>query len=580
MTDNSKTPLYSLVTCGRNDNYNPDFLYRLQTMLNFNARALEKIGRLDAVEFVVVDWGSVVPLREAVALDAIAASATSFLEISPETAAQLSDIAGGLNGPRAQNTGVRRAQGRFVGIQGADLLMTSASWRALLWALEDRHEDFPALHRSVLQIPRRTVPWSFVARQPDLDRWEGWLLTRSQVTTTPSGSSGSLPAVGGGMGVIILHRELWHDANALEETFPAYGYTDVDLVLRVTAHHPWIDAGAYGAVCFKMEHAPKGLRGRLFSKEGGSTISINSPWITTSLASRYADWGLPNLALEAKKAQPRAKHGNGSRTSPAGHMRDHWPESIGEGAERYFDKDVRRHVRATLRGARMSMYDEPELEMLHVLSWFGLRKFPMTYLEIGLRHHFYVRAIANACPSVDIYIQESEETDRDGVMHKVVDICENLLWAWGHKGYLRAAAGNLLANFRRLEQSFIGPFELEAVTLRLEKPGDVQLFSPALGAVVHGGLLAIQAVGADLLDAALKAYASPALDAHVIRGHSGRTAFLFVNKKELRDPVRKISPDARSNLLRIPSGTKFRFHAADLRRRLRRKLSRMGKISK
>ena len=108
--------------------------------------------------------------------------------------------------------------------------------------------------------------------------------------------------------------------------------------------------------------------------------------------------------------------------------------------------------------------------MLHVLSWFALRKFPMNYLEIGLRHHFYVRAIATACPSVDIYVLESEEKDRDGVMHKAVNICENLLWKWGHKGYFRASAGDLLANFERLKRSFIGPFELEAVMLRLEKP--------------------------------------------------------------------------------------------------------------
>ncbi len=131
--------------------------------------------------------------------------------------------------------------------------------------------------------------------------------------------------------------------------------------------------------------------------------------------------------------------------------------------------------------------------MLHVLSWFGLRKFPMTYLEIGLRDHLYVHAIATACPSVDIYVLESEEKDRDGEMHKVVDICENLLWRWGHKGYLRESAGNLLANFERLGRSFIGPFELEAVMLRLEKPGDVELLLPALQAVVHGGLLAIHA---------------------------------------------------------------------------------------
>ena len=271
MTDNSKIPLYSLVTFGRNDNYNPDFLYRLQTMLNFNARALEKIGRLDDVEFVVVDWGSAAPLREALALEAPAASATSFLELSPETVARVSDGPNGMHTTRAVNTGIRRARGQFVGFQGADLLTTNASWRALLSALEGLHDDFPALSRSVLQIPRRIVPWSFVARQPDLDRWERWLLTCSQVSPEPPRTFTFFPAVGGGMGIIILHRDLWRDAKALDETFTGWGYSDNDLVLRVSAHHPWIDAGTYGAVCYKMEHAPHGSRGRLL-KGGTSAI--------------------------------------------------------------------------------------------------------------------------------------------------------------------------------------------------------------------------------------------------------------------------------------------------------------------
>ena len=326
MIDSSKNPLYSLVTIGRNDNYNPDFLYRLQTMLNFNAKALERIGRLDAVEFVVVDWGSAAPLREALELDALAASATTFLEIPPKIAAQLSGGISNINIPKAVNTGVRRAHGRFVGIQGADLLTTGSSWRALLWALEDRHDDLPAPSAAVLQVPRRTVPWSFVARQPDIDRWERWLLTCSQATPEPPGRIAFHPAVGGGMGIIILHRDMWRDTNALEESFPGWGFSDNDLVLRISAHHPWLDAGTYGVVCHKMAHAPHGLRGKffskgVFSKDGESTIVRNPYWITTSLESRCADWGLPHLALEAKKAQPRLKPGSDS-TAPD--VADRW----------------------------------------------------------------------------------------------------------------------------------------------------------------------------------------------------------------------------------------------------------------
>jgi hypothetical protein len=559
MTDNSKSPLYSLVTFGRNDNYNPDFLYRLQTMLNFNARALEKIGRLGDVEFVVVDWGSAAPLREALALEAPAAAATSFLELSPETAARVSDTADGRNHPRAVNVGIRRAQGQFVGIQGADLLTTSASWRALLVALEDLHDDYPALSKAILQIPRRSVPWSFVARQPGLDRWERWLLTSSQAT--PNSPRSTFPAVGGGMGVIVLHRDLWHEAKGLEEIFAGWGYSDIDLVLRLSAHHPWIDAGTYGVACHKMEHAPHGLRGRLF-KQSGNAITVNSQWITTSVASRFADWGLPHLALDLKKA----------KVAPTVSARDDWSEGLPASAEVFFDSDVTRHVRAALGRAR---YDQANLETLHMLSWFGLRKYPVNYLEIGLREHFYVRAISTACLSADIYVLESEEKNRDGTMHKAVDVCANLLWKWGHKGYFRACAGDLLANFKHLELSFIGPFDFETIMLRLEKPGDSDLLLPAFHAIASGGMLAIHAAQAELLHAALEACSLQASDTNAIRGHSGRTAFLFVDRKKMRGPEPRKFAGVRPSVLRIPTRVKLRLRAKGLGRRLRRNFSRL-----
>lgn len=375
------------------------------------------------------------------------------------------------------------------------------------------------------------------------------------------------------MGIIILHRELWHEAKGLEETFSGWGYSDIDLVCRISAYHPWIDAEKYGVTCYKMEHAPHGQRGRLFSKGGGNAISVNPHWITTSLTSRFTDWGLPHLVLSAKKALPRAERSN---VSPAEHMGVRWPESPEGSAKRCFDSDINPDLRlALVRGK----FDEAEIETLHVLSLFGLRKFPMTYLEIGFRNHYYVRAISTACPSVDVYVLESEHKDRDGVMIKAVSAYMNLLWNWGHKGYFRASAGNLLANFERLERSFIGPFDLDAVTLRLEEPDDVKLFLPALQAVVDGGLLAIHAARNDLLEAALNAYDSLTFGAHVMRGHSGRTVFLFVNRKERRDPEREVSPDTRLSLLRIPMPTKLELRAAKLRRRIR-KLFRGKKISK
>jgi hypothetical protein len=568
MTDDSTVPLYSLVMVGRNDSYNPDFLYRLQTTLNFNARAVEKIGRFSAVEIVVVDWGSTVPLREVLALEEPAAFSTSFVELSPETAAQYSEAPSGMHGPRATNAGIRRAKGQFVGIQGADLLMTNASWQALLSVLEDRRHNLLDLSKSYLQIPRRQVPWSFVARQPSLDQWERWLLTCDKAAAEHRGSS---PSTGGGMGALILHRNLWHDVRGLEESFSGWGYSDTDLALRISPHYSWIDAGTYGVMCYKMQHAPGGHRGRLLK---GGNIGINRPWITTTLSSRYIDWGLPHLALEAKKAKPQGEH---CRSFQVEQARDNWSKELPKSVEQFFDKDVCSHVSRAL--GRAWKFDVAELEMLQALSWFGLRKFPMNYLEIGLRHHLYVRAVSTACPSADIYVLEPVEKDSEGAPPETTDIAMKLLWDWRHKGYFRVSLGDLLSNFGRLKQSFIGPFQLEVVMFKLEQADHMQLLAPVLEAIVPGGLLAFQAARVDLLDAAIEACISQVPHAHVVCGHSGRTAFMFISKKDTPSSELVTFPKVSARLPRVRSLKMLSLRATVLGRQLHFVLSRLDRRS-
>jgi hypothetical protein len=113
----------------------------------------------------------------------------------------------------------------------------------------------------------------------------------------------------------------------------------------------------------------------------------------------------------------------------------------------------------------------------------------------------------------------------------------------------------------------------------LEKPGALDLLLPALKAVVPGGLLAIQATRADLLNAALETCNSLADYAYVMRGYSGRTAFLFVDRKgEIRVSEGKELSNVRSAVLRIPMRTRLHFRAVGLWRRVRRKLSGMGRF--
>ena len=54
----SSPKLLSMVVMGRNDDYMGNFKYRLSTCINYVARNLKKLGRLDHVELMVTDWNS------------------------------------------------------------------------------------------------------------------------------------------------------------------------------------------------------------------------------------------------------------------------------------------------------------------------------------------------------------------------------------------------------------------------------------------------------------------------------------------------------------------------------------------
>lgn len=556
MQQDSALPLYSLVMFGRNDDYNPDFVYRMQTALNFNARALERVGRLADVEFVVVDWGSVAPLREALVLEEPAASATVFWELSTDLAAQVSGVVNGMHVTKAFNAGIKRARGKFIGTHGADILMMDASWRSLLSALDNQCDGVLDLSRSCLLIPRRQVPWSFVARQPSLEVWKRKLLTCDKATTESEGSS---PSTAGGMGITILQRDIWEEVKGLEEAFGGYGYSDIDLGFRVGRQYPWIDAASFGVVCYKMQHDPNGRRGRLLQ---GGTIPINAPWITPNLFARQDEWGLPNVTIEPMKAisQVTQRH-----RASVGRWQGRFSGGVPVDPSLFTRSNVCQHASAAL--GRSQDFDERDWELLRVLSWFALNKFPMNYLEIDFVDNRYVRAVSAACPSVDLYVLESVQELCDGRAPYSAQVAMDLLWQWNHKGYFRPLIGDPSVTLDYLAKSFIGPFELELAVVNINSERLTELLPRVLSAVTPGGLLAIRSTRAEWIATALKISVPLAgSGSSIFVGHSGCTAFMFISDRDTRSTqtivhnqgYHPLPPTALHTMLRLRAAVLFR----------------------
>ena len=118
----------SLILCSRNDNFQGNSLWRLQTTLNYLAESYIALNRKYQIEVLVVDWGSEIPLRKDLLLLKEAAEITRFIEISPQFAKKHQ-----ADSPFAEvlalNIAVRRAKGEYIGRIDQDTLVTTSFFR-------------------------------------------------------------------------------------------------------------------------------------------------------------------------------------------------------------------------------------------------------------------------------------------------------------------------------------------------------------------------------------------------------------------------------------------------------------------
>ena len=171
-------PLLSFCFYGRNDNYSPDFIYRLSTTINFLAESADHLGRLQDIEIVVVDWASQAALKDAVQLSTRGATVSRFIMADRELADRFQENV--LPGNLCANIALRRATGQLVTICGAEVLVPSTSLASLFAVLEGKTTiNHPLEYLYVCGRYRLPIEW--VVKQPKVEQWQNYLLKRDEV---------------------------------------------------------------------------------------------------------------------------------------------------------------------------------------------------------------------------------------------------------------------------------------------------------------------------------------------------------------------------------------------------------------
>lgn len=242
-TSSEHLPLLSLVLCSRNDQFQGNSLWRLETSLNFAARQLAELGHLEDAEIIVTDWGSTKPLRDAVRLGEEAQKIVRFLTVPIELAkekqrdSRFAEVF-------AINAAAHRARGQYIGRIDQDTLVGRHFLQWFFTALDTPQNQIFPLESTVMISNRRRIPYQFAVQCPQfplVERYVQWFDRRLPRTARPMPNSEYWQCY---IGIVLLHRKLWDECGGYDESFIYYSYMEFDLFLRLRMYYEGVDLGS------------------------------------------------------------------------------------------------------------------------------------------------------------------------------------------------------------------------------------------------------------------------------------------------------------------------------------------------
>ncbi len=433
-----------------------NFRYRLATSIDFLAHHLKAIERLDDVEILITDWNSDTPLSKELSLSYEAAQICRFVHVPPQIArlAQPEDVAFHMS--KATNAGIRRGTGQFIMLFDADSLISRFSVKALLDLVGGELPVPFSLKETYFFSGRYQIPWEIVQRQPSIKEWERYLMLNSGQLPPDSRSHG-LGVFGIGL---MMHRSLWHRCQGYDERLTGWGWSDADLMLRLTQFYPWIDLASIGISIFHMEHHDRARR--LISPH-----SVNPYTVSPTLTVNDVHWGLGDEELSIhtveKVGAVESDEHPGSDPRVA-----RWDKTRKKILAEMASPNVRKQVRNNLISMNVKT---TEWGSLYALAWFGLFQYPRNYLEFGARNPNATGIVVTACPGTELYLIDSWQKDGTRAAPPpsfITSVLEQL----GHRGYSRFISGDIKSAWKRLKGSFIGDLALDLVFVRGDLLGE------------------------------------------------------------------------------------------------------------
>jgi hypothetical protein len=465
ISENNASKLLSIVITGRDDDYMPDFLYRITTTINFIARNLDRLGRLKDVEIVVADWGSGKPMSQTLNLSPQAVQICRFLYIPPKLINEIQNGKDDFHPAISVNAGIRKSSGNFIMLSAADTIFTKFSLDSLLKLLDGTQQLPINIEQIYFICSRQNVPWQFLKGQPSLDEWEKFLLTTAGEHNRHREEA--IYSISSAAGSIIMHKLLWHELKGLDEKLSGWGFNDIDLSLRASQKYAWLELTCIGVSSFHMSHIP-------YDQRPVGKQNFNAHFYRKDIQVNDENWGLNQYPLQL--------------INSGSHDISKNSEDISKSNGEYFSGKTSLELQTEIKNVEYSnkilknihFFDYAwnlqlpiiDIGSLLFLSWYCLLYYPRRYVQYGINQNNVANifAVAQYCPGTEIYaLSEWDGLDSEPTPER---IASKLRRETLHIGYIRFINGDLRNAIERLRSSFIGNFSVDLAFIQCDMNND------------------------------------------------------------------------------------------------------------
>lgn len=290
--------ILSLILCSRNDSYMGNSRWRLETSINFALLNAKNVNFLDALEIIVSDWGSEVPLSEVLNLVPEAKSRVKFVH-TPKNIAIIEQKDSKFPEVIALNAAARRASGEYIGRIDNDTVVGADFFRKFKRLHKINPSDELDLADSFLFVERKSVPYRISRLSLPLIIISFFIRFFSNFFKVESAKDWGREFWWSPVGIMMFHRDIWKATQGYDERLIYWGWMEGDLALRLGQKHQVVEFSKFvGYDFYHLEHYSNLTE----YKDRNGTATPRKKNVPKFEGLNYCensnDWGLHSFPLE------------------------------------------------------------------------------------------------------------------------------------------------------------------------------------------------------------------------------------------------------------------------------------------